>query len=141
MADEFPGKVLIVDDDQDILKLYGDVLSKAGYKVEKANGGSEGYAKMLQGGYDLVLLDIAMPELDGITILRKIKQKQTEAQEQGSPQSFSYSGPVIVLSQMDQPQLIENAFSLGAKGYIVKAHIVPNELPDKISEILKKAGH
>lgn len=139
MADSFPGKVLIIDDDQDILNIYSKTLIQAGYTVETAKSGIEGYAKLFQGGYDLVLLDVVMPDLDGISILKKLKQKMQEAQDNQSQDTFSYNGPIIILSQMDQPDIIETAFALGARGYLVKANVVPNELPAKISEIIQKA--
>lgn len=139
MADSFPGKVLIIDDDQDVLNIYSRSLTKAGYTTETALGGSEGYAKILQGGYDLVLLDMVMQDLDGISILKKLKQKMQEAQDNQSQDTFSYNGPIIILSQMDQPDIIETAFALGARGYLVKANVVPSELPAKISEIIQKA--
>lgn len=138
MADSFPGKVLIIDDDQDVLNIYSRTLSKAGYITETALGGSEGYAKILQGGYDLVLLDMVMPDLDGISILKRLNQRKQETREKQSPDESLYNGPIIILSQMDQPQLIESAYSLGAKGYLIKASISNEQLADKIFEILSK---
>lgn len=137
MENVFPGKVLVVDDDKDILNLYKRALEKAGYSVDTANDGGKGYAKLIQGGYDLVLLDIVMPHLDGIAILKKLKERQQ--QDLQSSDTYVYNGPVIILSQLDQPQLIQNAFELGAKGYLIKANIIPDELPEKISEILSNS--
>ena len=76
MENSFPGKVLIIDDDVDTISLYSRFLIEAGYQVDTALNGKDGYAKILQGGFDLVLLDLIMPELDGLSILRKIRQKQ-----------------------------------------------------------------
>lgn len=139
MEKGFPGKVLIIDDDKDVLNLYGNILTQAGYSVDTAKTGQEGYAKLIQGGYDLVLLDIVMPDFDGISILKKIRQKMLEDQKTQNSGSFSYNGPIIILSQIDQPDVIENAFALGAKGFLIKANIIPSELLAKISEIIQKA--
>lgn len=139
MDNVFPGKVLVIDDDNNVLHLYKRALEKAGYSVDTANEGGEGYAKLIQGGFDLVLLDIVMPYLDGIAILKKLKERQQQQQDMQSSDTYTYNGPVIILSQLDQPQLIQNAFELGAKGYLIKANINPDELPEKISEILKKS--
>ncbi len=127
----FPGKILLVDDDNDLRQLYAGILQKSGYTVDLAVNGSEGYAKILQGGYDLVLLDLMMPDLDGISILKKLHESQP---------NNTYSGSIIVLSQIDQPQVIETAFKLGAKGYLVKSKLEPTELTSKISQILQSAS-
>ncbi|KKR83187.1 MAG: hypothetical protein UU29_C0007G0057 [Candidatus Daviesbacteria bacterium GW2011_GWA2_40_9] len=70
-----PGKILIVDDDDDIRNIYKDYLTANGFKVELATNGQEGLSKILQGGYDLILLDIMMPKIDGLGILRRLKEK------------------------------------------------------------------
>lgn len=141
MGNAFPGKVLIIDDDADILNLFSRALTDAGYHVDTAKSGKEGYAKILQGGYDLLLLDLVIPELDGISILKKLRLKQLEASEQQSIDSYVYNGPIIILTQLDQPQLIETAYELGAQGYIIKASITAADLPAKISEILTSSDY
>lgn len=137
MDNSFPGKVLIVDDDRDILNIYSQILKGAGFEVDTASSGKEGYAKILQGGFDIVLLDLVMPELDGIAILKGLKQKEVEAENNPSSDSYVYKGPIIILTQIDQPQLIDTAFELGAKGYLIKANLQAQDLPAKISEILQ----
>ncbi|HZE86723.1 MAG TPA: response regulator, partial [Methylomirabilota bacterium] len=62
-------KILLVDDDQYIREVYLEVLQDAGYDVDTGINGEEGFAKMHQGGYDLILLDIMMPKVDGIGVL------------------------------------------------------------------------
>lgn len=137
MAEGFPGKILIVDDDQDLRNIYSQVLKKAGYEVDTAKDGTEGYSKIMQGGYDVVLLDVVMVDVDGLSILKRIYEKKKEAQQTQSSDSFIYNGPIIILSQVDQPQIIDSAYTYGAKGYILKSNIDPQRLPDKISEILR----
>ena len=137
MENSFPGKVLVIDDDKDILNIYSQILTGAGFKVEIAATGKEGYAKILQGGYDIVLLDLVMPGLDGIAILKSLKQKEKQSLENRELDTFVYNGPIIILTQVDQPQLIEAAYELGAKGYLIKANLAAHDLPQKISEILQ----
>jgi DNA-binding NtrC family response regulator len=70
--------ILIVDDEADILEFLADELSLAGYNTDQAEDGIEGVLKVLNGGYDAVLMDIRMPKLDGIgalKIIRKINPK------------------------------------------------------------------
>ena len=65
-------KILLVDDDQFIREIYEELLKKAGYEVDTAVDGKEGYEKILNGGYNLILLDVMLPFLDGIGILDEL---------------------------------------------------------------------
>ncbi|KKR93534.1 MAG: hypothetical protein UU44_C0002G0195 [Candidatus Daviesbacteria bacterium GW2011_GWB1_41_15] len=116
-----PGKILIVDDDDDIRNIYKDYLTANGFKVELATNGQEGLSKILQGGYDLILLDIMMPKIDGLGILRRLKEKPLNQNV--------YNGPIVVLSALRQDEVYNEALRLGAKGY---------NLLDKVVELLKK---
>lgn len=124
----FPGKILLVDDDPDIQDLYLEFLTEAGYKVDQARDGQEGLAKILQGGYDLILLDIMMPKIDGLGILRKL---------QARGESINYNGPVIVLSALEQDYIVKEAMGLGAKGFLPKSNLNPDQALNKIAEFLK----
>ncbi len=75
-------KILIVDDSPMYRKIEADLLSKAGYKVETASNGEEGFIKFGQGGYDLILTDIEMPKLTGYELASKIR---TELKNQDIP--------------------------------------------------------
>ena len=121
-------KVLIIDDDPNMHKLYSDPLIKAGYEIDIAVNGQEGLSKMFQGGYDFILLDIMLPDIDGINILKRAKDKIQE----------NFCGPIIVLSQLEEPQIIDSAIQNGARGYLVKASFTPDQLLAKVSEILQK---
>lgn len=70
----FKGKVLVVDDDEDLLGLVSYALSRAGYEVFTAVRGDEGAAAAVPGGFDLVVLDMMLPGMDGVTVLGKIKK-------------------------------------------------------------------
>lgn len=119
-------KILVVDDDTDIRDIYSEVLKEAGYEVDLAKDGEEGLKKILLGGFDLILLDIMMPKIDGISVLRKLKE---------TPPG-SYNGPVIMLSQLNEEKIKEVAFDLGAKGYLIKSDLTPDQVISKISEII-----
>lgn len=122
----------MVDDDQDIRNIYQRFLTKAGYEVDLASDGQEGLTKILQGGYNLILLDIMMPKIDGLSILRKL---------QTMPQPTHYNGPTIMLSVLDKDYFVNEALSLGAKGYLPKAGLTPQMALSKISEILKDSSN
>lgn len=123
----YPGRILLIDDDSDTCNIYGEFLSEAGYQVDFAKDGEEGLAKILQGGYDLVLLDIMMPKLDGISLLKKLKER---------PEGNTYNGPIVVLSALDQEYIINEALKLGAKGVLSKPGLTPDTALQKISEFL-----
>lgn len=120
------GRVLIVDDDQDTRDIYQEVLRDGQFDVDLAKDGQEGLNKITQGGYDLILLDVMMPKIDGISVLRRLKE---------NPPSV-YNGPIFVLSALNQDQLIKQAMDFGAKGYIVKSSLTPDQIVERISNVL-----
>lgn len=65
--------ILIVDDNKDITSLFKTILESSGYKCTSANGGKEGLELMHKSSFDLVLLDLAMPEMSGIDVLEAVK--------------------------------------------------------------------
>ncbi len=69
-------KILIVDDDQSILRLYQEELEEEGYEIVTAASGTEGLAKFETEDFDLVTLDIHLPDIDGIKLLRQMKEKK-----------------------------------------------------------------
>ena len=69
-------KILIVDDDQNILRLYKEELEEAGYEIVTASNGREAIEKFEAESPDLVTLDILLPDIDGIKLLRQMKEKR-----------------------------------------------------------------
>jgi DNA-binding response OmpR family regulator len=67
-------KILIIEDEEALLDIYVTLLKEEGFEVDGARDGQEGLDKMLTGGYDLVLLDIIMPRLNGRDVLTKYKE-------------------------------------------------------------------
>jgi len=123
-------KILIVEDDQYIRDLYVEILEDEGFFVENAADGEEGYKKIFHGGYDLVLLDIMLPKMNGLTILQKI-QKETLPMH---PNRM-----IVVLSNLGQETTIAKALALGARGYMVKSDYTPTQVIYKIKEFLAPA--
>lgn len=128
MEPKYPGKILLIDDDQDTRDIYSEFLTDAGYSVELAKDGEDGLVKILEGGYDLILLDIMMPKLDGITVLKKLKE---------NPPTI-YNGPIVMLSALDQDHVVKSAMDLGAVGFLAKAGMTPELALKKIPEFLQK---
>jgi DNA-binding response OmpR family regulator len=120
-------KILIVEDDQYIRELYVEILEDEGFYVEHAADGETGYQKMFHGGYDLVLLDIMLPKMDGLSILKKI-QKETPPIEPNHA--------IIVLSNIGQEATIGKAMEAGARGYMIKSDYTPGQVIKKVKELL-----
>lgn len=119
-------KILLVEDDVFMLELLSDKLRKSGFEVHLATDGEECMKILKSLKPDLVLLDIVMPKLDGLEVLRRVK---------ASPELSSM--PIIVLSNLGQKEEIDRAMDLGAKDYIVKANFTTREIVEKLDSILK----
>ncbi len=115
-------KILVVDDSESIRKMVKFCLAKKGYQVSSAKDGRDGLEKLIRNDYQLVLLDINMPQMDGFSFLRLINRDTELAKI-----------PVIVFSTESQPQDKQKAFQLGAKKYLVKP-FQPSQLIDLVKE-------
>jgi two-component system chemotaxis response regulator CheY len=109
-------KVLIVDDGITMRMYYRDVLEKAGFIVEEAANGVEGLEKVLAGGFDLAVVDINMPKMNGYEFVRHLRKDPA-----------SQSIPVMTVSTEDQERDKVKAYEAGANFYMVKP-IRPDEL-------------
>jgi two-component system chemotaxis response regulator CheY len=114
--------VLIVDDLAFIKIVLRDILEKAGFRVVgEASNGEEAITMYQDSRPDVVLMDITMPGMDGLTALTKIREIDAAAR-------------VIICSALGQQQLIVQAIQLGAKDFIVKPF-----QPHRVVSALKKA--
>ena len=120
---------LVIEDEQFLRELYDELLKEEGYEVDIAKDGEEGLNKFLEGGYSLVLLDIMLPKIDGLEILRKAKDKKPKKE----------NGPVVLLTNLGQDSIIKEGFSLGAAGYLVKSAMNPDQVLNEIKVFLNKA--
>jgi two-component system, chemotaxis family, chemotaxis protein CheY len=102
--------VLIVDDAALVRVYYRQALEQAGYRVDEALNGLEALEKVLLHSFDLLIVDINMPQMDGLTFLRTLRDKE-----------FPLSAiPVLVTSTEAGPQDISSARAAGANYYVVK---------------------
>ena len=118
-------KILIIEDDHDVRELYAEVLRDEGFDVQEAVDGRSGLAKVLEDGYDLLLLDIMLPKFDGLEVLKTIKEK---AKVKGIP--------VILLTNLGRESIIKEGFSLGADGYLIKSEHTPEEIVEEVKKFL-----
>jgi CheY-like chemotaxis protein len=119
-------KILVVEDELYLRELYLDILKGEGYQVTDAADGEKAYEEITKGGYDLVLLDIMLPKMDGLTILKKIKD---------APSSNPNKG-IVMLTNLGHDSAISQAISLGARGYMIKSDYTPEELLKEVQHYL-----
>jgi len=118
-------RILIIEDDQDVRELYAEVLRDEGFDIEEAVDGQSGLTKVLGGSYDLLLLDIMLPKLDGLEVLKIIKEK---AKVKGIP--------VVLLTNLGREAIIKEGFQLGADGYLIKSEHTPEEIVEEVKKFL-----
>jgi DNA-binding response OmpR family regulator len=120
-----PTQILLVEDEQYLRELYKEILTEQGYKVETASDGEEGYNKVKQGGWDLVILDVILPKMNGLEIMRKIK----------SDPPSKPNKKVFFLTSLDKDEEIKEALQLG-DGYFIKSQITPRTLVNELKPYL-----
>ena len=119
-------RILLVEDDPLIIEIYTTKLQEAGFKVEAANNGAQAVKMLKQEKFDLLILDIVLPELTGFEVLRKIKK---------DPKLKNLK--IIMLTNLGQKTDIEKAQNLQVDRYLIKAHFTPSEVVEEIEKILK----
>jgi CheY-like chemotaxis protein len=119
-------KLLIAEDDFFIRDIYTKIFNLSGYEVHVAVDGEEGLAKIKEQVYDMILLDIMMPKVTGIDVLRETRTKDNP----------NKSTPVFLITNLGQQNIIEEAFKLGMDGYIIKSQVTPQQIVDEINTFL-----
>lgn len=118
--------ILIVEDDATLRELYHELLTGSGYKVDTAENGKIGLEKVLTGGYDLILLDIMLPIMDGVTVLKHAKQQESQKP----------NGPIVMLTSLSPDHLIHEGSLHGAAGYMIKSSLMPDQVLTNIEAYL-----
>jgi sigma-B regulation protein RsbU (phosphoserine phosphatase) len=102
-------RILVVDDNEMNRDLLARRLERLGFTVDTADGGHSGLEKILSGDYQLVMLDIMMPDIDGLTVLKKTREVYSKTEL-----------PVIMATARDEGSDVAEALSLGANDYVTK---------------------
>jgi len=123
------GKILIIEDDPLVARMYQKALSLEKLSVVVARNGQEGIKKAEEVKPDLILLDIMMPEMNGIEALEALKSDNELK-----------SVPVIMLTNLSGTQDAELALKKGAVAYMVKSEYKPKEVVEKVKQVLAKRG-
>lgn len=119
-------KILIVEDNKDLSKIYKSELEFNSFDTMVISSSVELFQMLEDFKPDLVLLDIMLPDASGIDVLKEIKSDDRYK-----------SMKIIIISNIDAPAVINEAFANGADGYLIKSIILPSQLTDEIKNFLK----
>lgn len=100
-------RILVVDDDPDIRQLLQDRLSANGYDVETSLDGAQALTRLHEGDFSGVLLDIGIPRIDGLEVLRRVRQSNQHL-------------PIVIITAAESKDLAVRSISLGAQAYVLK---------------------
>ena len=120
-------KILFIEDEAAMQKAMSDLLTVEKYEVVTAMDGEEGLRVAQEESPDLILLDLVLPKKDGFAVLNELQSGES-----------TKDIPVIVLTNLETNQDIQQALDAGARTYLVKANYEPTEVIEKIDNILRK---
>lgn len=116
-------KILIIEDDNLLMKLYSTCLQSAGFGVEEVINGKDGLEKIMSGGYGLILLDVMLPGMDGLTILKEVKKGNNPVLP---------NGPIVVMTNLTGGPIEKEAKELGVAECVDKSKLTPEILTEKV---------
>ncbi|MDD4990344.1 MAG: response regulator [Candidatus Pacebacteria bacterium] len=122
-------KILIIEDDKFLRELITRKLQAEKFETVSAIDGESGLELTGKEKPDIILLDLILPGINGFEVLAKVKENEATS-----------STPVIILSNLGQKDDIEKGMNLGAVDFLVKAHFTPNEIIEKINQVLMKTS-
>jgi len=117
--------ILTIEDNSDTLIVYQSLLELDGYQVYTAQSGEEGLRMFNLGKFDAVILDLSMPDMSGVDVLKEIRQVSRDI-------------PVIVMTGSVRPGLREQCEQLGVQGYVLKPAI--EDLIESIASLFSREG-
>lgn len=119
-------KILIVEDEQLIRELYARQLSRANFFVKTVEAAEEGLQALGSESFDLMLLDIMLPGMNGLQMYRQFKTENP-----------GFNMPVILLTNLGQESVIKEGFELGASAYLIKSSYTPDQVVQEVKNVLE----
>ncbi len=119
-------KLLFIEDDTDLVYIYSKAFEKDNFVVINAYNGEDGLVKAKDSLPDVILLDIMLPGMNGLDVLKELKTS-----------SSTMSIPVILLTQLSDDTSVKEGFARQASGYLVKAFQSPTQIVQEVYKILK----
>jgi len=120
-------KILFIEDESALQKTFGDILKQGGYEIISALDGEIGFNLAKAKKPDLILLDLVLPRMHGFEVLKKLKEE---------PETKEI--PVIVLTNLEKMEDVEQAVKLGATAYLVKTQYTIEEVIEKIKKAIEE---
>ncbi len=127
MAETTKARVFIVEDETFLRELYEELLADEGYQVESAEDGAKALDRAMSEKFDLTLLDIMLPEMDGFGVMEELKNA-------GKLENL---GKVVMLTNLGQDALVKRGFELGAVGYLIKSAYTPDQILSEVAKFLE----
>ena len=122
--------ILLIEDDPFLVDIYTTKLKESGFNIEVATDGERGLRELSEKNFDLLLLDIVLPQIDGWEILEKIKVLSANIRHLENLK-------IVILSNLGQKEEVEKGIEMGAIRYLIKAHYTPSEVVAEIEQLLK----
>lgn len=125
MSDDRQYDLLLIEDEYDLCEIYKIQLTTHNIITDYSLAGKEGLEKIQSKKYDVVLLDLMLPDMNGLEILKEIKKMDS-----------TKDIPVIINSNLSDQATIDEGMRLGAVSYIVKSSMTPDTLAQEVRKIL-----
>lgn len=117
--------ILVVEDEDSLCDLYVDILKEGGYNVSCAKDGEEAYKAIKNNDFDLIMLDIILPKIDGLQVLQKLEEEKIFLRDK-----------VVILSNLGQDAVVSKALTYGVRGYLLKTNYTPDQVLKEIKNFL-----
>lgn len=118
-------KILLVEDEDSIRDLYARQIKKAGFDIKAVGNGQDGLKALEDDTFDLLLLDIMLPGINGLQVLREFKKNHPESKMK-----------VFLLTNLGQEEIIKEGFSMGALAYLIKSSYTPDQIVEEMKNAL-----
>ena len=123
--DEGAGLVLLIEDNRNISEMVGEYLDRRGFRVDYANDGAQGYQQAVDESYDVIVLDLMLPRMDGVELCRRLRQEAKKAT------------PVLMLTARDTLDDKVRGLEAGADDYLVKPFAL-QELEARLRALIRR---
>jgi DNA-binding response OmpR family regulator len=121
---KIPKQILIIEDEKTLSRALAFKLSSAGFKVKAVFNGEDGVSLLEKETFDLILLDLIMPKMDGFAVLALLEEKKLKT-------------PVVVLSNLSQQDDVKRTEAFGAKEFFIKSNTSIAVIVEKVIKFLK----
>jgi len=127
-------KILLAEDDPFVIEIYSRKIKEAGFDLEIAQTGEEALEKLKEGKFDLLLLDIVLPEASGWEVLEAIKKEKEKNEHLRSLK-------ILVLSNLGSRLEVERALGMGVERYLIKARYTPAQVVEEVQRVLTDSNN